>query len=358
MAEANCWRMALTGSSKPAIITIVSTRCIASRVLLAWTVVIEPSWPVFMAWSMSSVSAPRHSPTTMRSGRIRRALISRSRMVIWPLPSMLAGRVSRRTTCGWRSLQFGGVLDGDDALVVRDERREVVQQRRLARARAADDQDVQAGLHAGLEEVHHLRRAGLEADVVVPGDRIAAEPPDGHARPVDRQRRNDRVDAGAVGESGVDHRADLVAAAADRADDLVDDVHQVGVVLELDVGQFQSSLAFDVDLPRAVDQDVADVRVGQEELQRSEAEGLVEDLADQALALGEVEDRLFLVAELGDEFANLLAGLVVVLSSNAGQVELVDELAVDPVLHLVELVHPLLVDPFFAGLRGYRGRGG
>ena len=28
-----------------------------SRGALAWTVVIEPSWPVFMAWSMSSASA-------------------------------------------------------------------------------------------------------------------------------------------------------------------------------------------------------------------------------------------------------------------------------------------------------------
>ena len=37
-----------------------------------WIVVSEPSWPVFMAWSMSTVSAPRTSPTMMRSGRMRR----------------------------------------------------------------------------------------------------------------------------------------------------------------------------------------------------------------------------------------------------------------------------------------------
>ena len=60
---------------------------------------IEPSWPVFMAWSMSRTSAPRTSPTTIRSGRIRRAFRTRSRWVTAPAPSMLAGRVSSRTTC-------------------------------------------------------------------------------------------------------------------------------------------------------------------------------------------------------------------------------------------------------------------
>ena len=59
-----------------------------------------PSWPVFMAWSMSRASGPRHSPTMIRSGRMRSALRTRSRVVTSPSPSMLAGRVSIRTTCG------------------------------------------------------------------------------------------------------------------------------------------------------------------------------------------------------------------------------------------------------------------
>ncbi len=57
------------------------------------------SWP----GNMSNASSPRTSPTTIRSGRIcGRLLTSSSR---WPAtaapwPSMLGGRVSRRTTCG------------------------------------------------------------------------------------------------------------------------------------------------------------------------------------------------------------------------------------------------------------------
>src|SRR2546422_104105 len=63
----------------------------------------EPSWPVFIACSMSSASPPRHSPTTMRSGRIRSELMTRRWMVISPSPLMSFGRVSRRHTCSWWS---------------------------------------------------------------------------------------------------------------------------------------------------------------------------------------------------------------------------------------------------------------
>ena len=46
------------------------------RGLLACPVVMEPSCPVFIACNMSSASPPRTSPTTILSGRIRRALIT------------------------------------------------------------------------------------------------------------------------------------------------------------------------------------------------------------------------------------------------------------------------------------------
>ena len=77
-----------------------SSRVSASRGVLAWIVAIEPSWPVFIACSMSSASPPRTSPRMMRSGRMRSALRTSARCVTSPLPSMFGGRVSSRTTCG------------------------------------------------------------------------------------------------------------------------------------------------------------------------------------------------------------------------------------------------------------------
>jgi hypothetical protein len=88
-------------------------RLSASRGVLAWTVVIEPSWPVFMAWSMSSASADRTSPTMMRSGRMRRAFLTRSRIATLPVPSADGGRVSRVTTWGcwsWSSAESSIVM--------------------------------------------------------------------------------------------------------------------------------------------------------------------------------------------------------------------------------------------------------
>ncbi len=55
-------------------------------------------------------------------------------------------------------LELGGILDGDDALVVGNEAREGVQQRRLAGARTARDEDVQLGAHAALEELGRRHR--------------------------------------------------------------------------------------------------------------------------------------------------------------------------------------------------------
>ena len=90
-ADANCDRKARIGSSRPAMLIMVSSRERASRGVLAWTVVIEPSWPVFMAWIMSSVSAPRHSPMMIRSGRIRSAFLTRSVAVTAPAAFDVAG---------------------------------------------------------------------------------------------------------------------------------------------------------------------------------------------------------------------------------------------------------------------------
>src|SRR3546814_14940308 len=57
-------------------------------------------------------------------------------------------------------LELDGVFDGDDALAVRDEVRQDVQQRRLAGPRAAADEDVELALDAGGEELHEPRRGG------------------------------------------------------------------------------------------------------------------------------------------------------------------------------------------------------
>src|SRR6185295_1851219 len=94
-------RIAALGSSNPPICTRFSSRRRASSGVFAWTVVRLPSCPVFIACNMSNASGPRTSPTRMRSGRMRRAFLTRARSDTSPLPSMFGSRASSDTTCGW-----------------------------------------------------------------------------------------------------------------------------------------------------------------------------------------------------------------------------------------------------------------
>ncbi len=73
-------------------------------------------------------------------------------MVTSPRPSMFGGRASSGEHVVLVELELLGVLDGDDALVGGDERRQHVERRRLAGAGTAGDDDVEAADHAGLQE--------------------------------------------------------------------------------------------------------------------------------------------------------------------------------------------------------------
>ena len=205
-AEATCSRMARSGRSTPAIRTIVSSRDSMSRGLLAWPVDIEPSWPVFMAWSMSSASPERHSPTMIRSGRMRRALRTSSRIGIAPLPSMFGGRDSRVTTCSWRSWSSAAssIVTIRSSFGMNDDRtlRVVVL-----------PEPVPPETKMFRRASTHARRKSNMSAVAVP-NRMRSSTVNGEAEnfrmvmtgPDQRQRRDDGVDAGAVGQAGVDHR--------------------------------------------------------------------------------------------------------------------------------------------------------
>src|SRR6202040_3780466 len=107
--------------------------------------------------------------------------------------------------------------DGDDPLPLRDEARDDVEEGRLAGPRAAGDDDVRPRVHAGLEEPEAAFGAGSEADEVVDLVRVGGELADGQRGPVDGDRPQDRIDAGAVHEPAVHQRGPLVHAASHRA---------------------------------------------------------------------------------------------------------------------------------------------
>ena len=182
---------------------------------------------------------------------------------------------------------------------------------------------------AASSSLQHLR-ADRAADQQV-GDlqRPVAEAANRQHRPVQGQRRDDRVDAAAVGQAGIDHRRVLVDAAADAGHDPLDDLQQVLVVGEDGVRLLQAAEPLDIDLVRAVDQDVADVRVLHVRLERAEAERFGDQLLDQPLFV----DRRQLARAGAEhpfgEVADVLAELFVREAGDPRQVERIEQLAVD-----------------------------
>ena len=209
----------------------------------------EPSWPVFMAWSMSSASGPRHSPTTIRSGRMRRAFFTRSRIVYSPAPSMLAALGFQPHDVLLGELQLGRVLDRDDPLLVGNEIAEAVEQRGFAGAGTAGNEDVACGRarSARRNSAHGARHRAL-GDEVVDDHFPLGELADRERRPAHGERRDDRVHAAAVGEAGIHERLRAIDAAADVGDDPLDDRLDHGVGDEAAAGVLQVAVALDVNV--------------------------------------------------------------------------------------------------------------
>ena len=187
-------------------------------------------------------------------------------------------------------------------------------------------------------------------------ERARAEHPDGDHGAVECQRRDDGVEPRAVGQPGVDHRRGLVDAAADPRDDPVDDLEQVLVVAENDFRLLDPAFLLDEDLLGAVDHDVADLVVLEQELERTEAEGLVEDLVDQTLPLVAVQERVLGVAEVLDHAPDLVAQRLRVHLADPVHVEPVDQPHVDMALERLVLLDGRV--RFLDRLRAGGGGGG
>ena len=274
---------------------------------------------------MSSVSPPRTSPTMIRSGRMRSELRTRSRIEISPRPSTLDGRASSVTTCGCcrRSSALSSTVMMRS--VARHGGRQRVEQRRLARAGAAGDDDVQPRLDQRAQQ-RDRRRASIElhADELVEREQ-AREAADRQRRALERQRRDDHVHALAGGQAGVDHRAGLVDAAVDLRDDAVDRLVELRLVGEGDVRALQAAVALDVDLVGPVDHDLGHGRVGEQRLEHAEADRLVDHLPDQPRALAGREHRALAADHPPDDALQARAALRRGQLGELGEVDLLEQ---------------------------------
>ena len=222
-AEATCSRMARIGRSMPTISTIVSMRASVSRGPLEWMVQIDQLVTGVHRLEHVQGRGSRTSPTTMRSGRM-------------PEASSSPGRGCRRRPCprcrpvstraGARGP--GGVVGSaaSSMVTMRSSEGIHIEESTLSvvvlRAPVLPDTvmllpSAQASRNCAVRSVNEPN-----AMKVFRGVGVGGELADRQQRPVDRERRDHRVDPAAVGEAGVDHQARLVHPATDPRHDLVD----------------------------------------------------------------------------------------------------------------------------------------
>ena len=241
-----------------------------------------------------------------------------------PRPSTLRRPRLERDDVRLLQPQLRVVLDGDDPLARRHRGRERVEQRRLAGAGAAGDHDVELRAHERAQQ-----RLGRAVERAEPDELLereqAREAADRDRRAVQRERRDDHVDALAARQPRVDHRARLVDAPVDLRDDPVDRLVELRLVAEADVGALQPAVALDEDLVGPVDHDLRHGRVGEQRLEHAEPDRLVDHLADQPRALGGREHRPLAADHAADDALQPRAPLRLRQRRELGEVDLLEQ---------------------------------
>ena len=141
------------------------------------------------------------------------------------------------------------------------------------------------------------------------GGREPARPEaaDGQHRAVERERREHDVHARAVGQPGVAQRLGLVGAAAERGEDALDHVAQLGLAREPHVGLREPAAALDPHGRGPAHEDLVDAGVAQQRLERPEADRALGDPRREGRAGARVEHAGLALDDGADPVARVVA---------------------------------------------------
>ena len=129
--------------------------------------------------------------------------------------------------------------------------------------------------------------------------------------------------------------ADALTAPPDRGYDLVNNAHQVGIVLEHDPGFFEDARALDVDPFGAVHKNVAYGRILEQRFQRTETEDLGQNLKRKSLFLRTAKRCLQIRRQFLNYRVHLTSGLVVGLRCHFLQIDVFQQFAMDSDLQVL-----------------------
>ncbi len=252
-------------------------------------------------------------------------------------------------------LQLRRVLDRDDPLIGRNVAGQGIEQGRLAAAGASGNDHRDPAVDGCLQHVgdRHLERAQLEQ--ALHRERHLGKFADRHQRPVDGDRADGDVDAGAIGQAGVNRWTRLVHPAADGGNDLVDDAKQMRLVLEMNRGFLELAEPLNEAFLVRVDQNVGDGRILEQRLDRAEANHLVHEVFDKCLQFALVERDFLGPNVFADIDAEFFDQLLARHPFQHSQIEFVDDFLVELYFFVQQrgaLGDQLMIKPLILRWRG------
>jgi len=213
---------------------------------------------------------------------------------------------------GMAQLQFGYVLDGDQAFMGVDQLAEDIEQRGFTGTGTTADQDIAALAHRLLKELIDRLVDGLHGHQVAALQHVLAKFPDRQARAIQGNGRNDRVDPAAIGQACIDHRRGLVQTPPQRRQNALHHPFHMMVIDKTQIALAEPPLALDKHPMGAVDQDFSHGRVAQQHFEGAETGQLVDDLFGQPLHFitgnGQVQTRHILGYPLGNKLGQRHTG--------------------------------------------------
>src|SRR6185312_9920947 len=253
-------------------------------------------------------------------------------------------------------LELGRIFASDDALIVIDRAGKAVEQCRLARTRAAGNDDVAPNPPDDLQHRFSLWRDRAEFHKLLESQAILLEFPNGQHRPIDSERRRDDVDARPVRKARIAYRTRLINAASDLADDALADIHQLLIVGEANARFLNFAADFDKRRVGTVDHDVGDVIASQKRFERPIAQDVVADVLEQFFLLRNRHHDVLDLNDLADDVADFFARGDAVELRKLGEIDGIDQRVEDGCFDVV-IFFRVLALRVNDGLRPLRLRG-
>ncbi len=163
--------------------------------------------------------------------------------------------------------ELGSIFDGHDSLSCRYQSPKDIEQRRLARAGTARDDDGPVGDHRLTETLCLLDGGSLALDELVQAAYRLSETANGEHRMVHRGRWDHYVQPASVGEPCSRHRRRSVNSQAQRSQHAINRSHQGTVPRKRHLHRLERTAALHPDLLSTVDQHVRDLRVAEKGLE-------------------------------------------------------------------------------------------